>query len=62
MHDWTYESLIRKLKATLVEIDREPDPSPAERSREDASGPPTSSAWPHAGMNRHPKQTRKGNG
>ena len=27
MHDWTYESLIGKLKAALAEVEKEPDPS-----------------------------------
>ena len=25
MHDWTYESLIRKLKVALAEVETEPD-------------------------------------
>jgi hypothetical protein len=36
MHDWTYESLIGKLKATLAEVE-EPDPPLVEPSRSDDS-------------------------
>ena len=44
MHDWTYESLIRKLKAALAEVETEPDPAPPEPSSNDASDLGTSTA------------------
>jgi hypothetical protein len=44
MHDWTYESLIRKLEAALAEVETEPEPAPPEPSSNDANDPETSTA------------------
>jgi hypothetical protein len=43
MHDWTYESLIGKLKAALAEVETSPDPPPSDRCL-DANGREASSA------------------
>jgi len=37
MHDWTYESLIGKLKAALAEVETSPDPPSSDRCL-DANG------------------------
>jgi hypothetical protein len=43
MYDWTYESLIAKLKAALAEVETSPDPPPSDRCL-DANGREASSA------------------
>jgi hypothetical protein len=43
MHDWTYESLIGKLKAALAEVETSPDPPPSDQCL-DADGQHASSA------------------
>jgi len=59
MQDWTYESLIRKLKATLAEVERETDPPPAEPSPDRADGQETLSAAARSDTIRPVKRTRK---
>jgi hypothetical protein len=56
MHDWTYESLIRKLKAALAEVE-ESDPPLAEPSRNDGHNPEVSTA--RANTTRQSERTRK---
>jgi hypothetical protein len=57
MHDWTYEPLIRKLKAALAEVETEPDPPPAAPSLNDANDPEASTA--RADTTRQMKGARK---
>lgn len=59
MHDWTYESLIRKLKAALAEVETSADRLPSHRSL-DAEGQEASSAVVRADTLPPIKQTRKG--
>ena len=56
MPDWTYESLIRKLKAALAEVE-ESDPPLAEPSRDDAHDPEASIA--RADTTSQSERTRK---
>ena len=56
MHDWTYESLIRKLKAALAEVE-ESDPPLTELPRHDARSPEVSTA--RADTTSQSERTRK---
>lgn len=59
MDDWTYEPLIRKLKAALAEVDTSPLPPPSHRSL-DTDRQEASSAVVRADSLPPMKQTREG--
>jgi hypothetical protein len=59
MDDWTYEPLIRKLKAALAEVETSPDAPPSHGSL-DANRQEASSAVVRADPLPPMKQTREG--
>ena len=59
MQDWTYEFLIKKLKAALAEVETKPDPRRAKPSPDGAHGQEASSAVARPDTLRPTKRTAK---